>query len=264
MTKLAVIDTHCHLDFSPFSALESQLLHWQALGIERYVVPAIGPQNWQKLFALHAKHSQISIALGIHPCFPDGFGHLDTLRTHVAQAYHQIVAIGECGLDRRFANTMSEQCRVFECHLQLAAQYQLPLIIHSVRMNDEVYALLKRYSISTGGVIHAFQGSQVQAQRFIEQGFKLGVGGAITWPRGIKLQDVLATLPLEALVLETDAPDMPLYGMHKGDNTPAALFAILAKLSDLFSKNEIFLSEIFVNNSYSIFWPNEYKGAIAN
>ncbi|CAG9295894.1 putative metal-dependent hydrolase YjjV [Celerinatantimonas diazotrophica] len=220
------------------------------------MVPAIGPENWQRVMDISAQHSQIMPALGIHPCFSDGFSSLGELSQWVERYRQQIVAIGECGLDRRFKETMERQKKVFIEQLRLAQQFDLPVTIHSVRMNDEIYALLKQYPLARGGVIHAFQGSLVQAQAFIKLGFKLGIGGAITWPRSGKLREVVATIGPENLVLETDSPDMPIVGQRKGENTPATICFIFEILSSVLVMRPEFLSEVLYKNSRDIFFAS--------
>lgn len=248
-----LIDTHCHLDFSCFNPLDENINHWAAQGIQHFVVPSVGPENWQSVLALQSIPN-IHVALGIHPCFPQGFGAVPHLEALVAQHHEQLVAIGECGLDRRFRQTLSQQKDVFIAQLQLAQSYELPVIIHSVRMYDEVSALVRQYPLARGGVIHAFQGSQQQAEKLIAQGFKLGIGGAFCWPQAHKLRALLHQLPLESWVLETDAPDMPLPNMAKGENTPATLLPLLQMLTKELSLSIEELSRIFKINSEKAFF----------
>lgn len=217
-------------------------------------MPAVGPDNWQRVIDIGAQYSQVFPALGIHPCFSDGFASLGDLSQWVERYRQQIVAIGECGLDRRFKETMARQNEVFTEQLRLAQRFHLPVTIHSVRMNDEIHALLKQYPLARGGVIHAFQGSLVQARAFIKLGFKLGIGGAITWPRGAKLREVVAKISPENLVLETDSPDMPIIGQRKGENTPAKIYFIFETLSSIFAIHPECLSEILYKNSRDIFF----------
>lgn len=219
-------------------------------------MPSVGPENWQRVINLSEQYEHIFPALGIHPCFSDGFAQKEELAQWVARFCQQLVAIGECGLDRRFKDTIERQKEVFIYQLQLAQQFSLPVTIHSVRMNDEVYSILKRYPLSCGGVIHAFQGSLIQAKHFIELGFKLGIGGAITWPRGENLRSVIAQIGVQHLVLETDSPDMPIVGQRKGENTPAAIGYIFETLSSIFTEDAKFLSEILYKNSEDIFFAS--------
>lgn len=250
---MRLFDTHCHLDFSALQPIADRLVNWRSLGIQQFVVPSIGPSNWQPVLELSQHYQCIAPALGIHPCFLTQHEDYSSLAHWVEIHQHHLVAIGECGLDRRFSKNLAQQEAIFIRQLQLAQHYNLPVIIHSVRMHDEVFSLLKQYPVPAGGVIHAFQGSQIQAQRFIAQGFKLGIGGAICWPSAEKLCQVIAQLPVASLVIETDAPDMPLPHMAKGENSPASLLTIIRKLAKIYSIEVGYLSEILYKNSENLF-----------
>lgn len=247
-----LIDTHCHLDFPCFAPLSENIELWQTKGIGGFVVPSVGPQNWQSVLDLN-RYPNIGVALGIHPCFKDGLTSIDALVLCLEKFSGQLVAMGECGLDGRFKETYDQQRIIFIKQLELAASFHLPVIIHSVRANDDVYSLLRRNPVPKGGVIHGFQGSLVQAQRFIDLGFKLGIGGAIVWPRGKKLRQIVTKLPIESFVLETDAPDMPLPGMMKGHNTPLSILEIAAVACDILQTDEDLLTDFMLKNSISIF-----------
>ncbi|MFM2480412.1 TatD family hydrolase [Celerinatantimonas sp. YJH-8] len=251
---MQLIDTHCHLDFPCFQPLADKLFHWQQQGISRFVVPAVGPSNWESVLAL-GKIPNIHIALGIHPCFmPSGdvMAAADALGMLLDQHRSQIVAVGECGLDRRFVSHMPWQRQLLIRQLDYAHQYELPVILHCVRMYDELYSLLKQHSVPHGGIVHAFQGSLLQAQRFYQLGFKLGIGGAVSWPSAHKLRALLTQLPLDSFVLETDAPDMPLYHGLKGENTPDSIFSIFQIVQREIALDEEYLSEIFQSNSEKV------------
>lgn len=216
------IDSHCHLDFNEFDAeRESLIKACVAKGVERFIVPGISLAQSKQLIEFKSKYPQVHIAAGLHPYFLD-----DHKELHLAQLFdfakaniNQLVAIGECGLDRSIEN-LAKQTRLFEQQITIANELNLPLIVHHRQSHDLIAQSFKRCKPKCGGVIHAFSGSLQQAHYYIKQGFKLGVGGVITYERAAKTRNVIAQIEPQHLVLETDSPSMPLSG-HQGEiNTP--------------------------------------------
>ncbi|MGL5949511.1 MAG: TatD family hydrolase [Aeromonas sp.] len=233
-------DSHCHLDAALFAGrLDDLLPQWQAQGVTAFMLPAVGRCNWAQVSALAARHPSCYFALGIHPwqAAQHGAAEFDLLRARLAARPAKLVAIGECGLDLRsdvlLTAPKAAQEAAFAAQIALAKELYLPLSIHSVRANDTVAGLLRRAAVPKGGVIHAFSGSLSQAKAFWQLGFRLGVGGILTYPRAQKTQAALAAMPLAALVLETDAPDMALCGEAAGQNTPASIIHIAHTLAAL-------------------------------
>lgn len=146
----------------------------------------------------------------------------------------KLVAVGEIGLDLyRDDPQFDKQERLLEAQLKLAKRYELPVILHSRRTHDKLAMHLKRHALPRTGVVHGFSGSVQQAERFVQLGYKIGVGGTITYPRASKTREVMAQLPLDSLLLETDAPDMPLNGFQGQPNRPeqvVRVFDVLCKL----------------------------------
>jgi len=256
---MAWFDTHCHLDFPPFNDdLSGHLASFAKANVAHCVVPAVSPDNWQTVLDL-AKLPSVSVALGYHPCFLNSQAlgqavqalepELEHLYELLKQARGQVCAWGECGLDGRFPETMAHQQFAFSWQIAAAQQLSLPLLIHSVRVHDQLAQLLKQQQFTQGGIIHGFSGSYVQASRFVDLGFKIGVGGTITWPRSEKTRKALKRLPLDALVLETDAPDMPLYQMTQPYNTPLNLAVIFQQLVALRSESSEQLESALWHNS---------------
>ncbi|MDH5301068.1 MAG: TatD family hydrolase [Gammaproteobacteria bacterium] len=205
-----MFDSHCHLDFAEFDAdREAVLADCRRLGVEGMLVPGVTAATWPRLLALTDAHPDVFPALGLHPMFIDEHrdAHLAELE-NLLQA-GRAVAVGEIGLDFFLPQLDRQRQQYFFVEqLKLAQHYHLPLILHVRKAHDQVLAQLRRMTL-VGGIVHAFGGSEQQAYQYIELGFKLGFGGAMTWPRAKKLQHLVATLPLESLLLETDAPDMP-------------------------------------------------------
>ncbi|GAA0791520.1 TatD family hydrolase [Marinobacterium sediminicola] len=229
-----LIDTHCHLDFSDFDAdREAVVTRALAAEVDHIVIPSVTVDNLQRVIDLCASSPCFHPALGLHPCFPhDTDAALNTLAQ--ALEVNKVVAIGEIGLDFRPGQIEAEvQQPLFEQQLQLARQYDLPVLLHVVRAHDQVLKLLRRYQLPRAGIVHAFSGSEQQAREYAKLGFKLGIGGAISYERAQKLRRLAAELPLEWLVLETDAPDMPLESHRGKPNEPARVAGVAALIAAL-------------------------------
>ena len=228
------IDSHCHLDFSVFDDSREQLLaDMRAVGVMGAVVPGVNRDNWQRVLNLAERHTGISPALGLHPYFIDGEDPLAGLEQFIEQHHHQLVAVGEIGLDGAIDTPAEIQEPLFVRQLAIAKSAQLPVIIHAHKSYDRVLKYLRQAKLPRGGVIHAFSGSAQQAQHFVDLGFYLGIGGTITYPRAAKTRRVVAQLPLECLLLETDSPDMPLCGQQGRVNTPLNIPLVAKELSQI-------------------------------
>ncbi|BFM49373.1 TatD family hydrolase [Marinomonas sp. THO17] len=229
------IDSHCHLDFSVFDQTRDELmLSCEAAGIKGFLVPATTAASWRTLSRLSKRYSQWRIAYGLHPYFLSQ-ARLDELDA-LAEACEadDVLAIGEIGLDNWPGSCdMGVQKDFFARQLQIAKSLNLPVVIHARKSYDLVYQLLRRVGLKCGGVIHAFNGSYEQAQRFLELGFVLGIGGTITYPRAKKAQRVLAALDRQAYVLETDSPDMPLCGKQGKINTPLSVIQVAQHVAQI-------------------------------
>jgi TatD DNase family protein len=239
MQSASLIDTHCHLDAAEFSADRSeQLALALAAGVTNIVIPAVARENFVSVLGLCQQHKQCVCALGVHPMYVDGaaWTDLDVLRENLG--HPTVVAVGEIGLDYFVSHDdpvayRQRQGLFFSEQLKLAKQFDLPVILHVRQAIDEVLMHLRRHGVS-GGIAHAFNGSMQQAEQFIAMGFKLGFGGAMTYQRATKLRDLARRLPMESLVLETDAPDMPPSWLAAGQkNSPKELLKIAQVLADL-------------------------------
>ena len=231
------MDTHCHLDLPPFDAGRSSILRQAAAaGVEAVIVPAIAADGLHNILRLAQDYPIVSAGAGLHPLFMD-WHHPDDWSLVQQQVENgSVVAIGECGLDFSKASTdKPAQRKLFEQHVELAQSSGLPLIIHAHRAVEDVLQCVQRYP-GVNGVVHSFNGSEQQAKSFIDIGFKLGFGGAITYPRATRLRQMITNLPLDALLLETDAPYQTGFA-HKGQvNQPAwisEVCEVVAKLQDL-------------------------------
>ncbi len=245
--SLKFTDSHCHLDFPELSTDLTELLsRCQAQGIHRYIVPSISPTNWQSVLELaDLSTDQIKIlpATGIHPWYLDGLNDdaLILLTDTVKANRDKIVAIGETGIDGKIADefdNMAKQCKFFEYQLALANNEKLPLIIHHRKSHQELVTILKRSVPNSGGVVHGFSGSYQQAKHYLDLGLKLGIGGTISYERAKKTIKTISKLPLDSIVLETDAPAMPLSGYQGQPNSPLRLINVFELLVDIRTESE--------------------------
>ena len=242
------IDTHCHLDAAEFqSDRDAVRAAARAAGVGHLVIPAVQRSDWRAVMALAHRHGD-SYALGIHPLYTPQAqeGDVAALRTLLqdVQGDPHLIAVGEIGLDF-FVPGLDAQRQIwfYEQQVLLAREFGLPVILHVRKSSDRLLKTLRAYPVE-GGIAHAFNGSWQQAQTFIALGFKLGFGGAVTYERALKLRELASQLPLESIVMETDAPDIPPHwryttaeqraqGQAQGRNSPGELPRIAATVADL-------------------------------
>ncbi len=254
----SLFDSHCHFDFSVFDEQRESL--WSeciAAGISRLLIPGVEPQQWSKVYDITQKCEGIVMAAGLHPWYVSDITastFLHNVDAWIAQLQHrECVAIGECGLDKLIAAPLENQQTVFEAHLAMAADLGMPLIIHVRQTHNETIRLLKKYALTDGGVIHGFTGSKELAMEYWKMGFYLGVGGSITYPRANKTREMVKAMPLESLLLETDAPDMPLNGYQGEANSPLKLVEVAKVLSQLREQTLEHIVEQTTINAYKTF-----------
>jgi len=224
---IELFDSHAHLDVAEFDSDRNDVLaRARAAGVTQQVVPAIGVAGFAKLRDLCSSEAGLHPAYGLHPMFladhrPE---HLDELATWIQR--NPPVAVGECGLDFYVEGLDAETQRTyFRRQLELAREFDLPVVLHARRAVDEVIAALRGVG-SLRGVVHSFSGSVEQAQQLWKMGFCIGLGGPITYPRARRLRELVATMPLEFLLLETDSPDQPLHGHQGARNEPSRLVEV--------------------------------------
>lgn len=236
------IDSHCHLDAHEFAG-DGRCIAQRAaqLGVDWIVIPAVEPTNFAAVAALAQQQPNCAYALGIHPLFVPQAQESDlaALRGCVAEAMRDpgFVAIGEIGLDffvscLKTAVMAEKQTHFYREQLKIARDFGLPVLLHVRRAQDLVLKQLRAIPVP-GGIAHAFNGSLQQAQAFVNLGFKLGFGGAMTFPRALQIRRLAAALPLETIVLETDAPDMAPAWLQPAHNSPEQLPQIGRLLADL-------------------------------
>lgn len=228
------IDTHCHFDAAEFgSDRAAEYARAWAAGVTTQIVPAIARDNFADVAAVCAEYPGCLPAWGLHPMLVAAHrsAHLADLRAQIER--HRPVAIGEIGLDLfvRGLDFATQEYFYVE-QLKLASEYDLPVLLHCRKSVDQILKQLRRIRVR-GGIAHAFNGSAQQAEMLIKLGFKLGFGGAFTWPRANNLRRLAVALPIEAIVLETDSPDIPPLWIGRGRNSPAELPRIAQTLAEL-------------------------------
>ncbi|MBB2484457.1 TatD family hydrolase [Mitsuaria sp. WAJ17] len=241
------IDTHCHLDAAEFDA-DREAVVQRALeaGVRQIVIPAVAAFDFDSVHELAHRHG-FTYALGIHPLYVMQAREQDlTLLADRLRAWRddpRLVAVGEIGLDFFVAGIDAQrQQQCYLAQLKLAREQGLPVLLHVRRSADQLLAGLRRIP-ATGGIAHAFNGSEQQAQSFWQLGFRLGFGGTLTFDRSLQIRRLAASMPAEALVLETDAPDIPPQWLYRtaaqraaGETTrnePAELPRIAQALAEL-------------------------------
>jgi len=235
---MRLVDSHCHLDADAFDNERQVVLsRAQAAGVMAQVVPATTAARWPKVRAVCAANKVLYPAYGLHPMFVNEHRHTDV--QHLGQWLEQEkpCALGECGLDFFIPDLdISAQLFYFQQQLHLARELDLPLIIHARRAQEAVNQCLRRIK-GLRGVIHSFSGSAEQARQLWKMGFLIGLGGPITWPRARRLRSLVASMPLDYLLLETDAPDQPDREIAGQRNEPARLAVIAQTVADLRQQN---------------------------
>ncbi|MGY6772720.1 TatD family hydrolase [Gallibacterium sp. ZY190522] len=262
-------DTHTHLDYL-VQELNQSLSHLvaeaKAHQVEKMLVVGINRQSIDYLPNWLSDQPNLYYGVGLHPLFiaTHKSQDLDYLEQHLAQQNKQCIAVAEIGLDRYPAEIITaemwqKQCEFFDAQLNLANRYHLPVNLHSRRSHDQLYTFLKRHQLPKTGIVHGFSGSYEQAKRFVDLGYKIGVGGTITYPRANKTRQAIARLPLSALVLETDSPDMPIMGWQGQPNHPACLPLIFAELCKLRSENQENIAEQLWQSSVQLLLSEKHS-----
>lgn len=255
---IRLFDSHVHLDAPEFDADRAQVLRdARASGVAEMLVPAVAARAWPRLHALCEAEPGLHPAYGLHPYYlgqhSDGDLDLleDWLRTHPA------AAVGECGLDHFDPGLdRGRQARLLLGHFELAHHFDLPLVLHARRAFEDVILALRRFGKPLRGVVHSFSGSAEQAGELCKLGFSVGIGGPVTHPRAKRLRRVVANLPLEQLLLETDAPDQP-GERHRGQrNEPAFLVEVLHCVAGLRGTDPRELAQATTANARKLFLPS--------
>lgn len=253
---MRLIDSHCHLDLEAFDSDRSIIMQSaRAVGVSDIIIPAVEASKWNGLVKLCRKDFPVNLhaAYGLHPMFMAQHTMQQLLDLETLLSSGEAIAVGECGLDFFIPKyDKQQQLDIFTAQLDLAVQFNLPVIIHSRKSLDLVLKEL-RLRPSLSGVVHSFSGSSQQARQLLDLGFYLGFGGPITYPRATKLRELIRTLPLDGLLLETDAPDQPDAKHHGLRNQPAWLVDIVNCIAELRNESIHHTAEVTTRNAITVF-----------
>jgi len=259
-----LIDPHCHLDLKAFADDRDAMLdRARAGGVRRFVVPSLHFRTMPGVLALAEQHPDIWAAIGVYPRYCDHWQPHDILRLRELARHPRVVAIGEIGLDYSFNNRCSRdtQATVFAAQLELAAEIDLPVIVHfwTRTSYDDTLRLIAESPLAGHdrvGVLDHFSADADLARRALDLGLHIGLAGRITYPNARKLPAVVAGLPLDRLVIATDAPAVPPRG-HLGErNEPAYLPILACALAEIRGVSDEEVAAVTTSNATRLFWPN--------
>lgn len=238
-----MLDAHCHLDLEAFDAdRDAVITRARAVGVTRFVVAGVGPEGWRRQRALAAACDDVWITLGVHPWTAARAADEAAISSLIAQLGDAldeggVVGLGELGLDRArpwLKAAMPLQRSAFRTQLAMARDRELPLVLHVVRAHGEALDLLEADGVpARGGMVHAFSGSPEVAARYVALGLHVSFCGTVVGPRSQKIRAAAAAVPIERLLVETDAPDLTPEPHRPARNEPAWLATVLAEVADL-------------------------------
>lgn len=232
---MELFDSHIHFDYSPLAEHADELIReCKKQHIHHWLVPGTTFERFPTITAFVRQHPEMYLALGLHPYYLKEHqpSHVAALPTWVER--EKPIAIGEIGLDYYLEDLdKDEQQQLFEAQVNIASEFKLPAVVHVRRAHDPVIQTLRKLKFKQGGIIHAYAGSLEQARQLMDLGFCLGFGGAMTYDGSRRIRQAAAELPLEAIVLETDAPDMKPADWPSEHNLPTSLAKGFASLCEL-------------------------------
>lgn len=260
-------DTHTHLDYLAESlnlSIPELVENAKQHQVERILIVAVFAKNFAKVTACaKQKPKNLVYGLGLHPLYIQQHQEQDLilLENLLSEQDPQYTAVGEIGLEKAVAEVCTpplwhKQCEFLETQLALAKRFNLPVNLHSRKSHDQLFVFLKKAQLTKTGVVHGFAGSYEQAKRFVDLGYKIGVGGTITYERANKTREAIRKLPLESLLLETDSPDMPVFGFQGQPNRPERLVNTFHRLCELRTESPIEIAETIWKSSEMLFWKN--------
>jgi TatD DNase family protein len=245
------IDSHCHLDFFSPPFIKEVLKSARKSQISNIIIPSVNPESLSRVIDIAEQDDTLFYALGFHPMYIGEIDDTDLVKLSDSVKNSSPVAIGEIGIDLFVRkDNIDKQEHFLVSQLKLAIDYDLPVILHTRNAIDVVLKHLRHYKVR-GGIAHAFNGSNQQAYQFIDLGFKLGFGGAMTYPRAKHIQKLAKELPIESIVLETDSPDMPPSWLERDQqNQPKELEKIGVFLAQLRGLNPHKMAKIISKNTF--------------
>lgn len=249
-----LVDSHCHLDAAEFDRdRDAVIARARQAGIARQIVPAVDAAGWPKLREVCSLDPGLFPAYGLHPMYLETHReeHLHELRQWVER--ERPVAVGECGLDF-FVEGLDRgtQSHYFDAQLQLAREFDLPVVVHARHAVDAVIAAIRKVG-NLRGVVHSYSGSLEQARQLWNLGFLIGLGGPVTYDRANRLRKLATSMPLDYLLLETDAPDQPDASIRGQRNEPARLANVLTVIAQLRGEDEAAIAAATTANAGRLF-----------
>lgn len=249
-----LIDSHCHFDSDRFAQDRAEVYQRAtAVGVSAIISPAITAAEWPQLKQITSKYDRTYPCYGLHPMFIQEHcpSDIELLDDWIDQ--ERPIAIGECGLDFYHGrDDASVQLEIFEGHLKLAKKYQLPVIIHARRAVEDVLKLLRNYP-DVAAVLHSYSGSTEQARQLAEHNIYFGFGGPVTWPQSRKLRSVVASIPIEKILLETDAPDQSGEQHRRQRNEPAYLPEVAETIAQIKQLSASEIARVTTSNAQALF-----------
>jgi len=257
-----IIDSHCHIDFNDFDLDREQVLaRASQLGIKKIIVPGVMQKTWDKISRYCKQYPQLYPCFGLHPYYIEQHSEndLSLLKQQIQQ--NTTVAVGECGLDFYLKDLdKTKQQFYFESQLDIAREFSLPVVIHARKSTEEIIKTLKRRP-GLNGMIHSYSGSYEQAVQLIDLGFYLSFGGPVTYEKSSRLRKLVQSLPLESILVETDAPDQPVakasvYNARAANsrrNEPAYITDVVDTIAQLHNKNREEIAAITTENANRLF-----------
>ncbi|WP_409500346.1 TatD family hydrolase [Mannheimia glucosida] len=258
-------DTHTHLDYLAESlnlSIPELVENAKQHQVECILIVAVFAKNFAKVTACaKQKPENLVYGLGLHPLYIQQHQEQDLilLENLLSEQDPQCTAVGEIGLEKAVAEVCTpslwhKQCEFLEAQLSLAKKFNLPVNLHSRKSHDQLFVFLKKAQLTKTGVVHGFAGSYEQAKRFVDLGYKIGVGGTITYERANKTRETIRKLPLDSLLLETDSPDMPVFGFQGQPNRPERLLVTFNSLCELRTESPNLIAETIWQNSERLFF----------
>ncbi len=252
--EIQLFDSITHLDDSVFDKERDTLIdRLPKVGIDGVLIAGITQDKWRFIRQLAALKKNVYSAIGLHPSFLEQHSKKNLHDLELAVGVKPLWAIGEIGLDYYESNVNRKaQIDLFSAQIQIAKAAKLPVILHVRKAHEDVLIYLKALNFHEGGIVHAFNGSLQQGMRYIEMGFKLSFGGAMTYPNAVRLRKLAEELPLDSIVLETNSPDMKPYNSKKAYNTPLHLFDVYNELCKIRPESSSDIARITCQNSKTV------------
>lgn len=249
-----IIDSHCHLDFSDFDADRAEVIQRaQQVGVDKIIVPGVQRTYWDRVRYCCDAYPALYPCYGLHPYFIDQHSRDDiqALAHYIQQ--HRPVAVGECGLDFFLKDLDREQQQFyFTQQLDIALQTDLPVVIHARKSTEAVIDAIKQRA-GLRGMIHSYSGSYEQAVKLIDLGFYLSFGGPLTFTQATRLRKLISQLPLDCILVETDAPDQPGHMANKQRNEPAFIAEVVEQIALLQHTDVNRVADITTGNAKALF-----------